>query len=62
MGLPILRPALALFLALPGFACAQWYASLAAGAGSAKVAAGSHAAGGGGMLRLHGGYEIRAWP
>jgi hypothetical protein len=55
---PILRSVLAAVLALPGLACAQWYAGLAAGAGGAKVAAGSYAAGVRGMLRLYGGYEF----
>jgi len=59
MRLPkILRPVLAIFLALPTVACAQWYAGLAAGAGGTKVAAGSYAAGVRGMLRLYGGYEF----
>lgn len=49
---------LAVSLALPAVACAQWYAGLAVGAGGAEVAAGSYAAGVRGMLRLYGGYEF----
>jgi len=55
---PALASALAVLLAAPGIGCAQWYAGLAAGAGGAKVAAGSYAAGVRGMLRLYGGYEF----
>jgi hypothetical protein len=47
-----------ILLTLPVVACAQWYAGLAVGAGGAKVAAGSYAAGVRGMLRLYGGYEF----
>ena len=36
---------LAVSLALPAVACAPWFAGLAVGAGGAKVAAGSYAAG-----------------
>jgi len=49
---------LAACLALPGIACAQWYAGLAVGAGGADVPAGSYAAGVRGMLRLYAGYEF----
>jgi hypothetical protein len=49
---------LAACLALPAVARAQWYAGLAVGAGGARVAAGSYAAGVRGMLRLYAGYEF----
>jgi Outer membrane protein beta-barrel domain len=49
---------LAASLALPAVARAQVYAGLAVGAGSAKVPAGSYAAGVRGMLRLYAGYEF----
>ena len=41
----LLRSILAVALALPAVACAQWYAGLAVGAGGAQVPAGSYAAG-----------------
>lgn len=54
----VLRSILAVSLALPAVVRAQWYAGLAAGAGGAKVPAGSYAAGVRGMLRLYAGYEF----
>lgn len=54
----VLTSVLAVFFLLPAVACAQWYAGLAVGAGGAKVAPGSYAAGVRGMLRLYGGYEL----
>jgi Outer membrane protein beta-barrel domain len=55
---PVLASALAVLLAVPGVTFAQWYAGLAAGAGGARVPAGSTAAGVRGMLRLYAGYEF----
>jgi len=54
----LLTSILAGSLALPAAARAQWYAGLSVGAGGARVAAGSYAAGVRGMLRLYAGYEF----
>jgi hypothetical protein len=54
----VLTSVLAIPLALPAVARAQWYAGLAVGAGGARVPAGSYAAGVRGMLRLYAGYEF----
>jgi hypothetical protein len=49
---------LAAVLVLPSVAFAQVYAGFAAGAGGAKVPAGSYAAGVRSMLRIYAGYEF----